>query len=31
VALRGRAALLDGINLSVVDFWQIYFLGAAAE
>jgi hypothetical protein len=26
VALRGRAALLDGIKLYVIDFWQIPYV-----
>jgi hypothetical protein len=31
VALRGRAALLDGIELSVIGFWQVYRRSAGAE
>jgi hypothetical protein len=31
VALRGGAALLDGIELSVIDFWQVYRRSAGAE
>jgi hypothetical protein len=31
VLYAARAALLNGIKLPVIDFWQIYFLGACAN
>jgi hypothetical protein len=31
VALRGRAALLDTISLSVSDFWKVHCRSAGAE
>jgi hypothetical protein len=30
-ALRGRAALLDGPKLSVIDFWESHYRGAGAN
>jgi hypothetical protein len=31
VALRGRAALLDGIRLSVSDFWEAHYRVGGAK
>jgi hypothetical protein len=29
--LRGRASLLDGVKLSVIDFWQVHYRSAGAK